>query len=200
MQPSNISAFFSSGHTLSYTQRGKFRISTLKSPSKLWVDKPGHKPFCAFLNLLTWEEPFGNWYWRKTTQLTLLISCSPVSEAVISLQSAWSAGLGKPEKHQQKQGLFSICFLTARNATTWTEQTQLISKTSPPHHWTVLEAAAISRKQKVFPLCIWLYIFWLRAGRKEQSHHAPQIPDPVVNDSHLWQHFHKHLLLEPLPS
>lgn len=88
MQPSNTLAFFSSGHTLSFTQTGKFRISTLKSPSKLRVDKPRHKPFCAFLNLLTWEEPFGNWYWRKTSQLTLLISCSPVSEAVISLQSA----------------------------------------------------------------------------------------------------------------
>lgn len=121
MQPSNIPAFFSSGLTLSFTQTGKFGISKHKTPSKLWVDKPGHKPFCAFLNSLTGEEPFGNWYWRKTSQLTLLISCSPVSEAVISLQSAWSAGLGKPEKHQQKQGLFSVCFLTARNATTWTE-------------------------------------------------------------------------------
>lgn len=35
--------------------------------------------------------------------LTRLISCSPVSEAVMSLHSAWRAGLGRPESGQRSR-------------------------------------------------------------------------------------------------
>lgn len=123
-QPSNPPGYFPSGwHTFIHTNRHVQNFN-LKSPSKLWVDKPGHQPFCTFLHLLTWQEPFGTWYWRKTFQLTLLISCSPVSEAVISLQSAWSAGLGKPEKHQQK---YLYLFLDCKKCNKPEQNTPLVN-------------------------------------------------------------------------
>lgn len=39
---------------------------------------------------------------RRPARLTRLMSCSPVSEAVMSLQRAWRAGLGRPTPRRRR--------------------------------------------------------------------------------------------------
>lgn len=172
MQPSNMLTFSFSPHTLSFTQTGKCRVSASEA------DKPQHKPLCVseFTDL---EWTIWKLVPEKNLPLTLLMSCSPVSEAVISLQSAWSAGLGKPGKHQQKQivqYLFIVC-LECSNLNGM--QLQLIPRTSLPS-WIILETAANFQKI-IFSPTLHLII------KEGKRHHTSQILDPGVNDFNLQQ-------------